>query len=115
MTSSTFSFVLATAALGMAIVFVFLTLLSLVMKGIRGVDALIDRATGSSPAGAGPAGSAGSARPAGSAKAVAGAQTAGPAAESVPTWVTAAVAAFVDAELSVHAHSATAWTSRSAR
>lgn len=98
MMSSSFSFVLATAALGMAVVFVFLTLLSLLMKAIRSVDSLIDRAP------APPHGDRPSSPEAGAA-----------APQTTPVWVTAAVAAFLDAELSVHAHSATAWTSRSVR
>ena len=86
MSSETISFAFLTALVGMGIVFVFLTLLSLVMHLIRSID-----------------------------EAAAGADRPAIARPPLPSWAIAAAALYLEAEDEAARHSAGAWTARPGR
>ncbi len=108
MLTETMPFVLITALFGMAIVALFLALLSLVMYFIRGADEALSRRTGdaaAAPKGLGAAGFSGSSD--GARRRI--------SAPPLPLWAIAAAAAYLDAEGESARHSATPWTARSGR
>ncbi|MFW5689718.1 MAG: OadG family protein [Spirochaetota bacterium] len=111
MTSASFSFVLLASIIGMGIVFVFLTMLSLLMVMIRGLDRVAEErgaAGGAALRSAGP-GALREARGVGTPASTAG----------LPVWAVAAVTRYLAHEAELDAErmrvSASVWTSRSAR
>ena len=103
MGNGAFAQVLAAAGVGMAIVFAFLSLLSLLMLAIRAGDA-VGRATDASAA-----------RAPDAPRAAAGRASAGPARRDLPPWVIAAAVAYLAREREMEARTAKGWVSARTR
>jgi len=115
MANETMSFVLITALFGMAVVALFLTLLSFVMHLIRTTDeALVRRGRVDAVGGEGP-GTAGGRVRSGATGSGPSSDGAGSGAAAPPLWAIAAAAVYLDAEDEVSRRSATPWTARSGR
>ena len=108
MSTETLSFVLLASIVGMGIVFIFLTMLSLLMVLIKGVDRVAPASGDQASDSVHHLGARRAPAPAGESRAPSGVPT-------LPVWAVAAVAAYLEAERDAVQSSASVWTKRTSR